>query len=309
MNARAFLRWAGVNLLLGSWDNYFATPVELLPLQLRAARRRARRCRGALLHVHPLGLRQQLRHRLLRHRVAVHRHASTGPATPSTTAGRTQPARGPGSRWCRTCSATATSAATTWTTWSTCSTPTFNPAVADRRRDRDGGLWDRVSQAAYLESDTPGGQPFTGRQFTNDEVYRSGREQQELRRGDAKTEGIIHYVRMRHDRARAQLAELRRDHPAGASGADFSGSSSRCRHHEQDRSERPAEGALADGAAPARPGTGGEDRLAAAGRGGRAPRGQRRPRRGRLLLRDLRQRAPTSAGSAPGSGGRPAATS
>ena len=26
MNARAFLRWAGVNLLLGSWDNYYATP-------------------------------------------------------------------------------------------------------------------------------------------------------------------------------------------------------------------------------------------------------------------------------------------
>lgn len=26
LNARAFLRWAGVNLLIGSWDNYFATP-------------------------------------------------------------------------------------------------------------------------------------------------------------------------------------------------------------------------------------------------------------------------------------------
>jgi hypothetical protein len=26
MNTRAFLRWTGVNLLLGSWDNYFATP-------------------------------------------------------------------------------------------------------------------------------------------------------------------------------------------------------------------------------------------------------------------------------------------
>ena len=25
-NARAFLRWAGVNLLIGGWDNYFATP-------------------------------------------------------------------------------------------------------------------------------------------------------------------------------------------------------------------------------------------------------------------------------------------
>jgi hypothetical protein len=89
--------------------------------------------------------------------------------------------------------------------------------------ERGSRQWDRVSQAAYLESDTPGGQPFTGRQFSNDEVYRSGREQQELRRGDTKVEGIIHYVRMRHDRARAQLAELRRDHPPGASGATFSG--------------------------------------------------------------------------------------
>ena len=98
----------------------------------------------------------------------------------------------------------------------------FNPA-AIAAAIGTGGLWDRVSQAAYLESDTPGGQPFTGRQFSNDEVYRSGREQQELRLGDTKVEGIIHYVRMRHDRARAQLAELRRDHPPGASGATFSG--------------------------------------------------------------------------------------
>ena len=26
MNAHAFLRWASVNVLLGSWDNYYATP-------------------------------------------------------------------------------------------------------------------------------------------------------------------------------------------------------------------------------------------------------------------------------------------
>ena len=84
-----------------------------------------------------------------------------------------------------------------------------------------GGLWDRVARAAYLESDTPHGSPHTGRQFTNDEVYRSGHEQWELRRGEEHAEGIVHYVRMRHDSARAQLAVLRRDHPAGASGASF----------------------------------------------------------------------------------------
>jgi hypothetical protein len=33
--------------------------------------------------------------------------------------------------------------------------------------------------------------------------------------------GIERYVRMRRDRAREQLARLRRDLPAGAGGADF----------------------------------------------------------------------------------------
>jgi CotH kinase protein len=84
-----------------------------------------------------------------------------------------------------------------------------------------GGLWDRVARSAYLESDTPHGWPFTGRQFTNHEVYRTDFLQEELRRGEEKAEGIVHYVRMRHDRARAQLADLRHDHPAGSSGASF----------------------------------------------------------------------------------------
>jgi hypothetical protein len=101
----------------------------------------------------------------------------------------------------------------------------FNPnaVVARIGVDGGGGLWDRVSQAAYLESDTPYGQPFTGRQFSNDEVYRSGCQHDELRRGNAKVEGIRHYVRMRYDSARGQLATLRATHPAGASGATFSG--------------------------------------------------------------------------------------
>jgi hypothetical protein len=72
-----------------------------------------------------------------------------------------------------------------------------------------GGLWERVRIGAYLESDTPHGRPFTGRQFTNDEVYRNGFAQSELRRGDSFVLGIHHYLRMRHDRAREQLAFLR----------------------------------------------------------------------------------------------------
>jgi hypothetical protein len=73
----------------------------------------------------------------------------------------------------------------------------------------EGGLWDRVRQAAYLESTTPYGRPFTGRKFSNHEVYWNGCRQGELRHGKAKIEGILHYVRMRRDSARAQLEQLR----------------------------------------------------------------------------------------------------
>ena len=57
-DVKAFLRWAGVNLLLGSWDNYFGLAGELLPIQRRARKPAARlRCRP-LLHLPALGLRQ-----------------------------------------------------------------------------------------------------------------------------------------------------------------------------------------------------------------------------------------------------------
>jgi hypothetical protein len=78
------------------------------------------------------------------------------------------------------------------------------------------GLWHRVRQAAYLESDTPHGRPFTGRRYSNDEVYRSGCRQRELRHGKKTVEGIVHYVRMRHDSARVQLKRLRRAIPRAA---------------------------------------------------------------------------------------------
>src|SRR6516165_9168086 len=83
----------------------------------------------------------------------------------------------------------------------------FNPrAIAARIGSRsEDGLWSRVRQAAYLESDTRCGQPFTGRRYTNDEVYRSACRQHELGHGKKHMEGIVHYVRMRHDSARAQL--------------------------------------------------------------------------------------------------------
>jgi hypothetical protein len=83
------------------------------------------------------------------------------------------------------------------------------------------GLWDRVATSAYLEAPSPFGSPGTGRQFVNDEVYRAGCAQQELRRSNGLILGIHHYVRMRHDRAREQLRHLRRRDPAGSGGAGF----------------------------------------------------------------------------------------
>ena len=91
----------------------------------------------------------------------------------------------------------------------------FNPkAISAQIEPRsEDGLWYRVRQAAYLESDTPHGRPFTGRRYSNDEVYRSGCRQRELRHGKKTVEGIVHYVRMRHDSARVQLRRLRRAMP------------------------------------------------------------------------------------------------
>lgn len=94
----------------------------------------------------------------------------------------------------------------------------FTPAAVDRSLAL---LWDRVAQSAYLESPTPFQAPPTGRQWSNHEVYLAAAQQQELRHGETFALGIHHYVLMRYDSARAQLAELRRRDPAGSSGAVF----------------------------------------------------------------------------------------
>jgi hypothetical protein len=101
----------------------------------------------------------------------------------------------------------------------------FSPKMiaAQIGREFEGGLWDRVRQASYLESTTPDGRPFTGRKFTNHEVYWNGYRQRELWHGKAKIEGILHYVRMRRDSTRAQLKEIRRTMPCATDSGDFPG--------------------------------------------------------------------------------------
>ena len=83
---------------------------------------------------------------------------------------------------------------------------------------RDHGI-NRIERV--IESTTPNGRPFTGRKFTNHEVYWSGYRQRELRRGKAKIEGIVHYVRMRRDSTRAQLKELRKTMPCATDSREF----------------------------------------------------------------------------------------
>jgi CotH kinase protein len=219
MNARAFLRWAGVNVLLGSWDNYFATPSNFYLYnsgRLGAAGDFMRspyftfipwdydNCLG----IDYFGTRWQY----------------------------TDVLDWPGST------------ARYWRGHSTSRIPLVQNLLRNHEYRRyyldylehlletefsprqvstligagsRDGLWGRVRQAAYLESGTPHSWPFTGRQFTNDEVYRAGCRQYELRHGRQKVDGIVHYIRMRRDSARQQLNQLRKTMPRAADGDAF----------------------------------------------------------------------------------------
>jgi CotH kinase protein len=219
LNVRAFLRWASANLLLGSWDNYFATPANYY---LYNSGRRG----------HEEGF-------------AGSPYFTFIPWDYDNSFGIDYV----GTQWQYTDVVDwPSNTLQYWNGKHTSRIPlvqnllanpdflayyldhleylldtefTIEKVVARMGTSGGDGLWHRISQAAYLESDTPHGQPFTGRQFTNDQVYRTGVEQNELRQGQARVEGIVHYVRMRHDRAREQLAKLRTDLPPGSSGASF----------------------------------------------------------------------------------------
>jgi hypothetical protein len=221
-NVEAFLRWAGVNVLVGGWDNYFATPANYYLYNSGKAGGGGDLVADPYFtfirwdYEHAFGIdyfgtrwqdtdlldwpantlgywrfnggsgtsRLPLLQNLLRHRDFRRYYLDHVEHLLDTT---------------------------------------FNPAAIEAvtGADGNGGLWDRVSRAAYLESDTPYSRPFTQRQWTNDEVFRNGFAQYELCHDDAFVLGISHYVRMRHDSARAQLRQLRRTDPRGASGAIF----------------------------------------------------------------------------------------
>ena len=218
MNATAFLRWAAVNLLLGSWDNYYATPSNYYLYNSGRLGAEDDFMRSPYFTFIPWDYDNCLGIDYF------------------------------GTQWQYT-------DILDWPDYQGNGSPDHGsriPLVQNLLRNRDyrgyyldyleflldtqfhprafaaqiaagsgDGLWGRVSQAAYLESASPYGQPFTGRQFTNDEVYRSGCMQYELRHGQEKAEGIIHYVRMRRDSARQQLGQLRAATPRASDRAGF----------------------------------------------------------------------------------------
>jgi spore coat protein CotH len=86
-----------------------------------------------------------------------------------------------------------------------------------------GGIWDTIRHSVYLESDTETGFPHTGRQFTNEQVYWNGFRHEELDRGGQFILGIRHYVTMRNDTAWEDVYKWRENMnlPEGSSGVTF----------------------------------------------------------------------------------------
>jgi hypothetical protein len=220
-NVRPFLRWAGANLLMGSWDNYFATPANYY-LYNSGKRDRAIGFLGSPFFTFlpwdydnsfgidysgtewqytdlidwPANTANYLGRSGARSRIPLVENLLHHPDFASYYLDHLEYLLD----------------------------TSFNPDVIAGHIGSEGagGLWDRVRRAAYLESNTPGDHPFTGRQFTNDQVYRGAYLQEELRGdGNSKIYGIVNYVRMRYDRARSQLAILRQTFPRGSSGAAF----------------------------------------------------------------------------------------
>lgn len=69
-----------------------------------------------------------------------------------------------------------------------------------------GAIWPVIERAAMLEADNGTARPHTGRKYTNDQVYWNGREHHLYEEWQGvKIWGILHYAKMRHDKARDQL--------------------------------------------------------------------------------------------------------
>ncbi len=211
MNVNAFLRWAAVNMLLGSWDNYYATPSNYYLYNSGHTGAAGDFVGYPYFHFIPwdydncLGI--DYSGTQWQYADILNWPGKTNRRTPKIPLVRNLLSNHDYRRY--------------YLDYLEYMLDTeFNPGAfaAQIGADSGGGLWHRVRRAAYLESDTPHGRPLTGRRYTNDEVYQAGCRHRELRHGHKTMEGIVHYVRMRHDSARAQLEQLRRTMPRTADG-------------------------------------------------------------------------------------------
>ncbi|MEU7580161.1 CotH kinase family protein [Streptomyces sp. NPDC041068] len=228
LNVRAFLRWAGANVLLGSWDNYFATPSNYYLYNSG----RLGDARGFMARPYFTFIPWDYDNSSGIDFFATQWQYTDLLDWPAMTRG-----------YCRTTHAPHEVSRLPLLTnllrhHDFCQyyldhleyllDTEFGPEQVAALMGAEGsgrtdGLWQRIAPAAYAESATPYGQPSTGRQFTNDEVYRAAYRQWELSRGAQFTYGVYHYTRMRYDSARRQLTELRKTYPNGAAGAVFPG--------------------------------------------------------------------------------------
>ena len=223
LDVQSFLRWAGANVLLGSWDNYFATPANYYLYNGGPPGQPKKYVTAPYFTFIPWDYDNSFGIDFF--------------GTPWQYTDLLDPAGNTAAYWRANNSRTRRShiplVQNLLRNHDLCQyyldyvehmvSTSFTPdAIAtETGLDDTGGLWARVSKAAFAESATPYGAASTGRQFTNDEVYRCGCKHEELSKGGARIEGVVHYVHMRRDRAGEQLQKLRAEYPSGASGATF----------------------------------------------------------------------------------------
>jgi len=212
-DVRGFLRWAGVNTLLGAWDNYYRTPSNYY-LYNSGPRSEPKGFMSRpyfhwipwdydnSLGIDPMGIDWQYGD------IVDWRKTSGGPAIPLV----------------ENLLANSELRAYYLDHLDHVLDAAFREDLLSEAlgAEGSGGTIDRVRLSAFLEADGPQSPPHTGRQFTNDQIYWNGFEHQELWwAGSMHAWGIKHFVIMRQDSARKQLAEWRKLHPKGSSGASF----------------------------------------------------------------------------------------
>lgn len=218
-DVRGFLRWAGVNVLLGSWDTYYGTPGNYFLYNSGRAGHEDDVVAAPYFTFIPwdydniLGIRYVTTQRVYHDSDWAGGHVVDWPMSRHTDGSARLPLL------------VNLLSNTTFLRYyldhlDHLLDTTFAPSTIAARIAPDG-LWDRVRQSAFLESDFPWGPQHTGRRFVNHDIWRHTDRQERLQFADRTLDAITDFARRRHDSARTQLADLRTRHPAGSSGATF----------------------------------------------------------------------------------------